>query len=174
MLSRPLLEPTDLALSPSGDLLYVVDATRARVCAFSTAIVASRPEAISSSGGSQVDRSKESNELIRTFGQRGNGPADFVRPFGIAVQSDGDIYVTDEGGDKVVRFDPSGSPKQTIGVRGLGRVEFFKPKGIAFDVKGDLMVLDWGNHRGQVLTPDGGFLRAFGSRVFVIPTLKKP
>jgi tripartite motif-containing protein 2/3 len=90
------------------------------------------------------------------------------------VAPDGDIYVTDEAGHKVVRFDAEGAPKPSFGRRGLGRVEFFKPKGITFDAKGDLLVLDWGNHRGQVLTRDGEFLRAFGSRVFVVPTLKNP
>ena len=67
-----------------------------------------------------------------------------------------------------------GAPKQSFGRRGIGRVEFFKPKGLTFDSKGDLLILDWGNHRGQVLTRDGDFLGAFGSRVFVVPTLRKP
>lgn len=146
-----LIGPTDLALSPSGDTLYVVDATRACVQAYDL-----------------------SGKHLRTIGRRGSEPADFVRPFGIAVAPDGDLYVTDEGADKVLRFDASGTPKSAFGKRGLGRVEFFKPKGIAFDAKGELIVLDWGNHRGQVLSRDGEFRRAFGSRVFIVPTLKKP
>lgn len=165
----PLLEPTDLALSPSGDLLYVVDAARAHVCALRTT---STPP--TTSPASKEGSSDRSDERVRIIGRAGTGSNEFVRPFGIAVAPDGDIYVTDEAGHKVVRFDPTGAPKQTFGKRGLGRVEFFKPKGITFDAKGELLVLDWGNHRGQVLTRDGEFVRAFGSRVFVVPTLKKP
>jgi len=146
-----LIGPTDLALSPSGDTVYVVDGVRACVQAYDL-----------------------SGKHLRTIGHRGADATEFIRPFGIAVASDGDLYVTDEGADKVVRFDSSSTPKHVFGKRGIGRVEFFKPKGIAFDAKGELLVLDWGNHRGQVLTPDGEFRRAFGSRIFIVPTLKKP
>jgi DNA-binding beta-propeller fold protein YncE len=168
-LALPLLEPTDLALSPSGDILYVVDAARGHICAFSTS-----PSASSTSPAPKGASSDQPGGMVRIIGRVGTGPTDFVRPFGIAVAPDGDIYVTDDAEHKVVRFDPTGAPKQSFGKRGLGRVEFFKPKGITFDAKGELLVLDWGNHRGQVLTRDGEFVRAFGSRVFVVPTLKKP
>ena len=163
----PLLEPTDLALSPSGDLLYVVDAGRGHVCVFNTS--SPSPSILAASNQASGHRPDGS---VRIIGRVGTGPSDFVRPFGIAVAPDGDIYVTDESAHKVVCFDPTGAPKMTIGKRGLGRIEFFKPKGIAFDAKGDLIVLDWGNHRGQVLTRGGEFKRAFGSRIFVVPTLK--
>ena len=169
----PLIEPTDLALSPSGDLLYVVDAARGHVCVFSTS-----PSSTSTDSSISVAPKKapetRSDIPVRIIGRLGTGPNDFVRPFGIVITPDGDVYVTDEAGHKVVRFDKTGVAKQSFGKRGLGRVEFFKPKGITFDAKGDLIVLDWGNHRGQVLTPSGEFIRAFGSRVFVVPTLKKP
>ncbi len=146
-----LLRPTDLALSPSGEILYVVDAADCRVKAFSS-----------------------SGEPLFTFGRRGEGPTDFVRPFGIATGPDASVYVTDEGGDKIVQFDAVGRPLKAFGREGLGRVEFFKPKGIAVDARGRLVVVDWGNHRGQVLTPEGEFVDAFGSRLFIQPALKKP
>jgi hypothetical protein len=71
-----------------------------------------------------------------------------------------------------VKFDPAGRLLGAFGRQGLGRVEFFKPKGLAFDEQGHLVVVDWGNHRGQVLTRDGAFVRAFGARLFLLPTLK--
>ena len=146
-----LFRPTDLALSPSGEILYVVDAADARVKAFGA-----------------------SGEPLFAFGVRGDGPTDFVRPFGIAVAPDASVFVTDEGGAKVVRFDAVGRPTKAFGRAGLGRVEFFKPRGAAFDARGRLIVVDWGNHRGQVLTVEGEFVQAFGSRLFVQATLRKP
>lgn len=65
--------------------------------------------------------------------------------------------------------------KRTIGkpgASGLGALEFFKPKGIAIDGDGLIVVLDWGNHRGVYLTPDGKFVHAFGSRLFIKPAFE--
>lgn len=146
-----LFRPTDVALSPSGEVVYVVDAADGRVKTFDPA-----------------------GKPLFAFGHRGDGPTDLVRPFGIAVGPDAAVFVTDEGGNKVVRFDAVGRPEKAFGAKGLGRVEFCKPKGASFDARGRLVVVDWGNHRGQVLTRDGEFVQAFGSRLFVQPTLRKP
>jgi tripartite motif-containing protein 71 len=146
-----LFRPTGLALSPSGEIVYVVDAADRRVKAFDAAL-----------------------QPLFAFGRAGDGPTDFVRPFGIAVAPDARVFVTDEGGDKVVLFDAAGRPSRAFGREGLGRVEFEKPRGIALDARGRLVVVDWGNHRGQVLSTEGEFVEAFGSRVFVEPTLKRP
>jgi len=145
-----LFRPTDLALSPSGQVLYVVDAAAARVQAFDA-----------------------EGKLLESFGRRGDGPTDFVRPFGVAVDSDANVYVSDEGGHKIVKFDAAGKPLAAFGREGLSRVEFFKPKGLAFDAGGRLVVVDWGNHRGQMLTRDGEFVRSFGARLFIQPTLRE-
>jgi DNA-binding beta-propeller fold protein YncE len=149
--ARPedLYRPTALAFSPSGAVLYVVDAAACRVDVFGA-----------------------DGERLAAFGTRGDGPTDLVRPFGIAVGPDARVYVGDEGGHKIVVFDPAGRPLGAFGRAGLGRVEFFKPKGLAFDERGRLVVVDWGNHRGQVLTKDGEFVQAFGARLFVQPALR--
>jgi hypothetical protein len=62
----------------------------------------------------------------------------------------------------------------SFGRGGLGRAEFEKPRGASFDARGRLVVVDWGNHRGQVLSTAGEFVQAFGSRIFVQPTLRRP
>lgn len=144
-----LFRPTDLALSPSGEIVYVVDAAACRVQAFDS-----------------------DGRLLQAFGWRGDGPTDFVRPFGIAVDLEANFYVSDEGGHKIVKFDAAGKPLAAFGREGLGKVEFFKPKGLAFDARGRLVVVDWGNHRGQVLTRDGEFVQCFGARLFIQPTMK--
>jgi DNA-binding beta-propeller fold protein YncE len=146
-----LFRPTDLALSPSGEIVYVVDAADCRVKAFDS-----------------------QGKPLFAFGRRGDGATDFACPFGVAAGPDASVYVTDEYGHKVVRFEAAGRPSKSFGKEGLGRVEFFKPRGVAFDARGRLVVVDWGNHRGQVLTSDGEFVQAFGSRIFIQPTLKRP
>lgn len=139
--------PTDLALSRSGEAIFVVDAHECRVKAFD---LMGRP--------------------LFAFGSSGDGPGQFVRPFGIACAADGSIFVSDEGAHRIDKFDAHGGFVAAFGKQGLGRVEFFKPRGISIDRASRLVVVDYGNHRGQTLTADGGFVNAFGARLFTQAT----
>ena len=146
--------PTDVAVGRDGTTLFVVDAGEQRVETF-----AIEPGA----GGPRLSRRA-------SFGRRGAGPGELVRPSGICAGIDGFVYVTDEGGDRVLKFSEDGAFVAAWGRRGLGRVEFYKPRGITQDASGKLYVVDYGNHRGQVLTADGAFVVAFGARLFTQPT----
>ncbi|MBK7643313.1 MAG: NHL repeat-containing protein [Planctomycetes bacterium] len=95
------------------------------------------------------------------------------RPSGVAIASDGEIFVTDEQRHEVVEFSPALERVASFGARGLGRAQFEKPRGIAIDAQGRLWVLDLGNHRVQVLSRKGEFVQAFGSRLFTDPTRQK-
>ena len=59
-----------------------------------------------------------------------------------------------------------------IGEEGLGPGQLYEPAGVALDDEGNLLVVDHGNHRGVVLTPDGAFVRAFGSKLYVRPAMR--
>jgi tripartite motif-containing protein 71 len=145
-----LLGASDLAFSRSGEVVYVVDELAQRVRAFD----------------------REGNERF-AWGSHGRGEGQFVRPFGVAVGSDGSVYVSDSALDRVQRFDAQGAfAGQIGGERGLGKGQLFKPKGLAVDREGRLFVLDFGNHRGQIFTPDGEFVHTFGARLFTRPALR--
>jgi DNA-binding beta-propeller fold protein YncE len=149
---------TDLAFSPDGKRLYVIDELRGDLCLVELEQTDSaEPRGARVSGLRDGPSSDESSRH-------------FPRPGGIAVAPAGDVYITDLESHSIQRLDARGGWIATYGGPGIGRVQFHKPRGLDFDEQGRLWVVDWGNHRGQVLSPDGEFLAAFGSRLFTRPT----
>jgi len=85
------------------------------------------------------------------------------RPFGIAVDSFGDIYVTDPDHALVWKYDPTGKFLLKWGSAGTGNGQFNQPMGIAADSVGGVYVADRGNNRIQKFTSTGTFLLKWGS-----------
>jgi DNA-binding beta-propeller fold protein YncE len=81
----PFNRPTNLAISPSGDL-YVSDGY----------------------GNSRVHRFSAGGELIQSWGEPGLGPGQFHLPHGIAVTGDGRVLVADRENDRIQIFSPDG------------------------------------------------------------------
>jgi DNA-binding beta-propeller fold protein YncE len=146
-------EPFDLAFSPGGNRLYAVDRLAARV----------RWAWIEVGAVLRVDETRPGGELL--------APADlpFVRPSGIAVDSEGRVFVSDAHRNAVYVYDERGGFQRHFGQQGLRELEFFKPSGLTLKESGELVILDHGNHRGQIATAEGGFVHAFGSRFFTQP-----
>ena len=70
---------------------------------------------------------------------------------------------------------PNLSPRSILAWTALGLTGFLAQPALAgydFDDEGNLLVVDHGNHRGVVLTPDGAFVRAFGSKLYVRPAMR--
>ncbi len=83
-----------------------------------------------------------------------SGPLE--QPFGVAAAPSGDIYVTDAR-LRVVRLDHAGR------VIGEFQHDFSDPVGIAVAPDGTVYVSDYDLDRIEAFTPDGLFLRAFGT-----------
>ena len=93
-------------------------------------------------------------------GTKGNGPEEFLNPYGIVVDDSGpeenhQIYVTDRNNHRIQVLDSAGNFQEPIG--GKGKVTwqgsaqglFFTPAGIAKDILGNYYVADKDNHRIQ-------------------------
>jgi DNA-binding beta-propeller fold protein YncE len=99
-------------------------------------------------------------KLLRKIGTAGkkhtlttNG--DFSDPTNVAVDKDGNLFVTDTMNDRVEVFDAEGTFIRTFGKNGDGPGEFTRPKGIAIDCDGHVWVADAMMNRLQVFSPEG-------------------
>jgi len=105
----------------------------------------------------------EINQPKLTFGSEGNGNGHFSNPYGIAINSNGDIIVCDSGSNRVQLFDSKGNFISMFGSEGNGNTQFRYPWGISINSKGNLIVCDSGNNRIQIFDSKRNFISAFGS-----------
>jgi predicted membrane-bound mannosyltransferase/DNA-binding beta-propeller fold protein YncE len=118
---------------------------------------------------------------IQVFGTAGSEQGQLMSPRGIAVGSDGLIYVVDWGNSRIQVFDADGQFVRTWGTpcsletgagcvdpdgsgpQPLGAGQFREPWGIAVADDGTVYVADTWNHRIQHFTADGEFLNSWGT-----------
>jgi DNA-binding beta-propeller fold protein YncE len=89
-------------------------------------------------------------------------PGLFSLPEGVAVDSDGNVFVTDTFNDRVEIFDADGEFISTFGKNGDGPADFERPKGIAVDCDGHIWVVDATQNRVKVFNQQGRLLIYFG------------
>lgn len=105
---------------------------------------------------------KADSEGRFTLGERGTGPGRFIKPAGLAVDGDGNLYVADSGNHRVQKFDPEGGFIAEVGSLGGDEGEFNEPWGVAVDSEGNLYVADTWNNRIQKFDRDLNFVTQWG------------
>ena len=95
--------------------------------------------------------------------------AGLVRPSAALSTAAGALYVSDEGANALLR--PGREKPDVARGLGLGPHQLARPRGLAELPGGRVVVLDWGNHRGLIFDAADKFLRAFGSQLFIRPTI---
>eukprot|EP00111_Clytia_hemisphaerica_P004669 TCONS_00013412-protein len=98
------------------------------------------------------------------FGERGVKNGEFKQPYGIATNSQGQIYVTDKTNNRVQIFDKFGTFLSEFGSRGTKQGQFSGPEGIAVDQAGMIFVADTENHRIQAFNANGTYHSKFGTK----------
>jgi len=102
---------------------------------------------------------------VAAFGQSGNGPGQFTDPRGVAVDSQGRLYVADTGNGRVQSFDANGHFLGEFGRPGRGESEFQEPADLAVDAGGTVYVLDPQADSASRFSSDGRFLGKIGVRI---------
>jgi len=116
-----------------------------------------------------------SGELIGTIGgERGEAPGHFLFPTYVAVDGNGNVYVTDTLNSRVQMFDAEGKYVKRFGQRGNAWGMFDKPKGVAIDSFGNVYVADSGWSNVQIFNQKGQVLLFFGGRGPIPGMLKNP
>jgi DNA-binding beta-propeller fold protein YncE len=101
-------------------------------------------------------------DYLGEFSSGGTEDGQLMWPAAIAVDAEGQLYVSDEALQRISVFDAGGHFLRRWGVRGSGPGMFDRPAGLAFDQDQHLLVVDGLNHRVQRYAPDGRFLGQWG------------
>ncbi len=144
-IDKGLVDPVGLAIDTENRFLYIADTQQDQVLVYDA----------------------DSLKLLRKIGTAGKkhfltDPGDFAAPQGVAVDKDGNLYVTDTLNDRVEIFDADGNFISTFGKNGDGPGYFERPKGIAVDGDGHIWVADAVQDRLQVFNRGGQLLTYIG------------
>ena len=97
------------------------------------------------------------------FGSRGSGQGQFQYSHGIAVDSQGLVYVADGGNGRIQQFTPEGKHLSSFGTKGSAPGQLTFPRDITVDHNDLLYVGEGGpNYRVSVFTTNGEFVHSFG------------
>lgn len=83
-------------------------------------------------------------------------------PTNLALDKNGNLYVSDSGGFSIKVFDANGAYLRTIGEVGLKPGRFALPKGVGVDREGRVYVVDAATSVVQLFDKDGQLLMYFG------------
>jgi sugar lactone lactonase YvrE len=145
VITDAMAEPSMLAIDTNNRLLYVSDVKLDQVLVYDA----------------------DTFKLLRKMGTAGHNheltaPGDFAKPTGVAVDTDGNLYVCDTLNNRIEIFDADGRFIKTFGKSGDGPGYFARPKGIAIDADGNIWVADGMQDRVQVFNQDNQLLITFG------------
>lgn len=147
MIREGMVDPNGLAIDTENRLLYVADTQQDQVLVYDA----------------------DTYKLLRRIGKQPakkhslTSPGNFAAPTNVAVDGDGNLYVTDTLNDRVEIFDAGGNFISTFGKNCDAPGCFTRPKGIAVDVDGNIWVADAMMDRLQILNNKGQVLMAIGT-----------
>jgi sugar lactone lactonase YvrE len=133
--------PTGIAINRDGSGLFVVD-TWAHI----------------------IYKYDVTGAIRGTIGRRGGAPGEFNYPTHIAVDRDGNLYVSDTLNFRIQMLTPRGAPLASFGLIGDSFLDFDKIKGIAVDAEGHIYIVDSAQDMVKVYDRNGRLLMFFGEK----------
>jgi DNA-binding beta-propeller fold protein YncE len=149
---EPMRQPTDIAIAPDG-MKYVVDRRVGRIFVYVPDFETQ----------SVLVLDRHTGTTLRSIGEAGGGPGQFIRPLGIDVDQEGNVYVTDAIRGRLQKFAPDGELIFIQGDISDAPGDFVRPKHVAVDRDGVIYVVDAAFQNVQMFNTDGELLMFFGS-----------
>lgn len=109
-------------------------------------------------GEKRIKKFTANGKLITSWGDAGTGDGQFVHAYGIAVDNEGNVYVTDKENHCVQKFTSDGEFSAKWGTEGDSEGQLKNPAGICTDNEGNVYVVDAGNKRVQIFSSEGSFI----------------
>lgn len=183
-------DPRNAAVGPDG-LLYVLDSGNHRVQVFDQdglfvrswgsqgagpgqfqepwgiAVGSDGSVYVADTWNHRIQKFTTEGEFITMWGTFGatdgtlGTPGVFWGPRAIAIDAEGNLYVTDTGNKRVQKFSPDGEFLGQWGGFGTSPGQFNEPVGIAIDSDGNIYVADTWNRRVQKFDASFNFLKAW-------------
>lgn len=126
-------------------------------------------------GDGRLQKLNKNGDQIRAWANMKTTGGDPVRPQGIAVDSDGCIFVSDVVRKAVYKLNPDGLPLLSWGKLGSGQGEFSRPDRVAIANDNTVYVSDsYYNSRVQRFTADGEFIQEIGKMSALCMTFSWP
>jgi streptogramin lyase len=102
-------------------------------------------------------------EFVLKWGEPGTGDGQFNGLYGVAVDSNDNVYVADSLNNRVQKFNSTGGFILKWGTGGNGTGQFGTPWCLAVDSNDNVYVADSWNHRIQKFNSTGGFVTEWGT-----------
>ena len=113
----------------------------------------------------RVQKFTPDGEFVYQFGGHGQQPGQFLRPQGLLMDNEDQLWIADACNHRIQVFDVSGDQPKFVtqwGQQGSEVGQLSYPYGIEFDDQGNLLVCEFGNHRVQRFTRQGQSLGTWG------------
>lgn len=105
---------------------------------------------------------RKSGKLVKTAGGPGSEAGQFTFPTNVALDADGNLYVTDTGNFRVQKLSADGELIGTFGTVGDAPGTFTRPKGITVDPEGRIYVVDAAFENVQIFDAEFRLLMGLG------------
>jgi len=110
-----------------------------------------------------IKKSVSMFKFIAKFGSHGSVNGQFNGPWFVAIDNQGNIYISDSSNHRIQVFGCNGRWMKSIGSYGSRYGQFNCPEGIAFNSKSHMFVADYVNHRIVEFDQNMEFVKVFGS-----------
>jgi hypothetical protein len=125
---------------------------------------------VSDSGNGRVQVFTADGRFVRQFGSFGSGRGQLLRPFDLAIDGTGNVYVEDDQAQTMSKFSPAGRFTWTIGGASGDPDLVGSQKFSAFDAHGRLVIVNDALNRVLYIDADGHKVDAFSPSTAGSPT----